>query len=118
MLRRETFSIWPVLLGLAAVTVVGVAHVVTRTMCGGPSKTRTAEVIVDEAAHLRYPAWLMAHDGCPRFSGAVLDEPVDPWGRPYRVVCVDHPPRIAITSAGEDGRFGTGDDISSLGGTR
>jgi Type II secretion system (T2SS), protein G len=113
MLRRETFSMWPAVVALAMVTLV-VAVLAPRVFCRlDPSKRDIAERIVTDGAETRFPAWRASHRGCPRFAGELLDEPVDPWGRPYRVVCVATPPRVVITSAGEDGRLGTLDDISA-----
>jgi hypothetical protein len=110
MFRRETFSIWHAL----GVVTIALAVLAPRMLCrSGPSKQEIAKRIVDHATHLRFLAWSRSHDGCPRFTGELLDEPVDPWGRPYRVICVVYPPHVVITSAGEDGRFGTADDIAS-----
>lgn len=76
---------------------------------------RMAETLAYEA----YPMWAVrpANAGrCPSLAELrefVDRDPVDPWGRRFRVRC-DHPPAgaaIAVWSAGPDGEDGTGDDI-------
>lgn len=50
-----------------------------------------------------------------RFSAQLSELPTDPWGKPYeykRRGSVDET-SPEITSAGEDGQFGTADDLSS-----
>jgi hypothetical protein len=108
------------MVGIATVMLVVVSALVApRMMCrAGSTKSDVAARIVSQAARTRFPVWRASHAGCPRFAGELLDEPVDPWNRPYRVICVAHPPSIAITSAGEDGRFGTADDIVAVGEAR
>ena len=52
--------------------------------------------------------------GVTEWTGKYIDEvPLDPWGHAYRYVCPvgRDPERFDIVSAGEDGVFGTGDDI-------
>jgi hypothetical protein len=117
MLRRETFSVWPVVGAFAVVTVVAVIAA-TRPMCCGGGKRSRAQLAINGAADRRFPEWMLSHHDCPRFAGELLDEPVDPWNHPYRVICVAEPLHLVITSAGEDGQFGTADDLSAAVGAR
>ena len=84
------------------------------------SKSLSAKTLVRELAFERYPAWQHAHpmQNCPPRLGDLGSEVLDPWSHALRYTCdrrlMHHPYAIAIVSAGEDGSFGTADDIRSL----
>jgi hypothetical protein len=57
--------------------------------------------------------WRARHPGeaCPARLGDVMTIPLDGWGHAFVYRCsASH---LAITSAGEDGVFGTADDLRS-----
>jgi hypothetical protein len=64
----------------------------------------------------RFVAWSRDHRGEPCPEIAALDAPAaDPWGRVFRLTCIDQPGDqiIGVISAGPDGVPGTTDDIAS-----
>jgi hypothetical protein len=83
--------------------------------------TMTPEEEVAQARLVLDDAYRRFHAGepCP----ATLEELVprrrpgyrlrDPWGNPYRHGCTPGPaPELLVISAGPDGKFGTGDEIT------
>ncbi|MGE5182875.1 MAG: hypothetical protein ACM31C_12460, partial [Acidobacteriota bacterium] len=69
-------------------------------------------------AYKAFPRWATRHPGeCP---ASVTDlvpwmdhqGDQDPWGGTYRLLCAS-PVAILVVSAGEDGVFGTADDVRS-----
>ena len=116
-------------IGVACALVVAAAGTllpVKRTLCfGGESKVDIARLTVKKYALEAYPSWATAHPrrACPR-SILELDEymskdgAMDPWNNPYYFACGPRaiPKRargVWVLSAGEDGVFGTADDIRS-----
>jgi hypothetical protein len=86
--------------------------------CMGGSKTHVARMAVHKYADEAYVQWRMDHSGlCPERLRDLNEytnskDTKDPWGNPYRIQCdATHP--IFVSSAGEDGLFGTGDDVRS-----
>jgi len=92
----------------------------------GASRVERAELLVKQLAFEAYPAWRADHPGaaCPRrlsdldaYRTQEGEVDVDPWGRRLELRCGPDLPGGAdgvwVRSAGEDGRFGTGDDITS-----
>lgn len=83
-----------------------------------PSKADIARMTVKKYAFEAYPSWRRDRPGftCPG-SLLVLNEYMnandarDPWGRSYRHRCDAN--QLLVSSRGEDGRFGTADDIKS-----
>lgn len=88
-------------------------------------KPYLAKADVQQYASKAYPAWVVAHPGqvCPNrledlsgYMGA-RGAGIDPWGRPYKMMCgATLPPGatgIAVMSLGSDGKPGTDDDIES-----
>jgi len=89
----------------------------------GASKAELAKLKAKKYAVEAYPQWSAAHPdkACP----AKLEElneymsdhdTLDPWGRPYRMMCgptLAGAKGLAVISAGEDGKGGTADDIKS-----
>jgi len=64
----------------------------------------------------RFIAWSRDHRGAPCPDIAELGNvPRDPWGRAFRLTCIDQPHNqiISAISAGPDGTPGTSDDIAS-----
>jgi hypothetical protein len=89
------------------------------------SKADIAKATVRKYAYEAYPSWAEEHVDaiCPR-SLTDLNEymnnkdTLDPWGHPYFFTCgvmvVPAGVRgVWVTSAGEDGSFGTRDDVRS-----
>lgn len=76
---------------------------------------------VEVLAKRCFPRWRAAHPDqrCPAQLGDLDDsDMLDPWGHALQYTCDPRllraaSPGIAITSAGEDGTFGTADDIGS-----
>jgi hypothetical protein len=89
----------------------------------GASKAELAKVKAKKYALEAYPQWLAAHPdkACPdrleELNEYMTDnDTLDPWGRPYRMMCgptVAGAKGLAVVSAGEDGKGGTADDIKS-----
>lgn len=82
------------------------------------SPRTAAEMIVTKLAAESFPAWHEHHAGCPhRLSELLPDVHLDPWGHALHYTC---DPRLApgrsfaVFSAGEDGVFGTSDDIAAI----
>lgn len=105
-----------ILVGMFAVFVAP-----KRVMCMfSESKLDVAKMTVHVMAHEAYPQWLVAHPGerCPRDIQALTDymdyrDVKDPWGQPYSMTCCPASGPLIVTSPGEDGRYGTADDIRS-----
>jgi hypothetical protein len=133
MLTREIISPTPWLVRWSAGIVAGtvglifVAALVSRMMnlCGERRLLQIARVTTKLYAFEAYPCWRTAHPDrvCPD-TLSELDEYMnnrdirDVWGNDYVMVCpstdsVVQPHGIIVLSAGEDGRLGTFDDISS-----
>lgn len=108
-------------LSVLAVLVVGVvgamfeSHVSTSF---GESKADVARMTVKKYAYEAYPEWAAANPDrpCPELGELNLymanKDTKDPWGAPYFFACTS-PKHLRIVSAGEDGAFGTADDIRS-----
>lgn len=77
------------------------------------SRTRKGAEVVQEAA----TEWRGKHGAskCPEIEDLARDDLItrpgghDSWGRPFKISCSGV--SIAVTSAGNDGLFGTGDDV-------
>ncbi len=90
----------------------------------GESHVDIARATVKKFAYEAYPSWSASHPekACPDkledlneyMNGKDIN---DPWGNPYRMYCGQNLPPgakgLAVTSAGEDGKEGTPDDIKS-----
>jgi len=81
------------------------------------SPRTAAELLVTKLAAESFPAWREHHAGCPhRLSELLSGAHLDPWGHALHYTC---DPRLArggsfgVFSAGEDGVFGTADDIAA-----
>ncbi len=95
-----------------------------RSQFCGMSKVDIAELTVKKYAFEAYPQWAGAHPArtCPT-SLADLNEYMnnkdikDPWGTPYKMYCGQTLPPgakgLAVSSAGEDQKEGTEDDVKS-----
>lgn len=90
----------------------------------GESKTDVARMTVKKFAFEAYPSWSAAHPdkGCPERLEDLNEymnskDTKDPWGNPYKMLCGQNLPAgakgLAVMSAGEDGKEGTGDDVKS-----
>lgn len=73
---------------------------------------RDAAAILDAVERFRHD-----EEGCPTLSALAHDRVLhrdarldDPWGTRFRVVCTDT--SVRVLSAGQDGKFGTSDDLS------
>jgi hypothetical protein len=105
-------------IGTAATVVLGLAVGPRTWRCWGESKSDIAAATVKRYAYEAYPSWKAQHPdrACPG-SWDELNEYVshkdlrDPWGASYRFFCGED--GIVVASAGDDGRFGTDDDITS-----
>ncbi|HEY6036693.1 MAG TPA: type II secretion system protein GspG, partial [Kofleriaceae bacterium] len=76
-----------------------------------------ATMLVTKLVEEGFPAWRAHHAGCPRRLSQLLPGAhLDPWGHALHYTC---DPRLAsggtfaVFSAGEDGVFGTADDIEA-----
>jgi len=81
------------------------------------TREEQAARIVSRVVGNALPAWRAQHAGCPhRLSELMPGIAVDPWGHAFHFTC---DPRLvpghhfAVVSAGEDGAFGTADDIAA-----
>ena len=89
----------------------------------GESKNDIAKLTVQKFVNEAYPMWSRnASDPCPKGLedlSPYMDkkDTKDPWGNPYKMFCGQNLPAgakgIAVSSAGEDGKDGTPDDIKS-----
>jgi general secretion pathway protein G len=89
----------------------------------GKSRNQVAKIAVDSLANSAYIEWANEHHGkpCPDKIDELValsnDEPNDPWGHPFKMLCGSNLPAgakgIAIYSDGEDGKEGTKDDVKS-----
>jgi len=86
-------------------------------MIHGESKQKIANMVVHKYADEAIIQWRMQHhEPCPS-QLAELNEYMnskdvkDPWGNPYAMQC--DATHIFVSSAGEDGLFGTCDDVGS-----
>jgi hypothetical protein len=109
----------PVGIGVAFVAVFVVGVMSPRMQCCFcGSKVDVAKATVKKYAYEAYPSWREAHPtvSCPR-TPLDLNEYMnnknllDPWGTTYQFYCTDN--HLDVLSAGEDRRFGTGDDVWS-----
>jgi hypothetical protein len=90
----------------------------------GESKVDIARATVNKYAYEAYPSWAAAHPdkGCPDRLEDLNEymnnkDIMDPWQHPYKMLCGQQLPPgakgLAVVSAGEDGKDGTGDDVKS-----
>ena len=91
----------------------------------GESKGDIAAATVKKYAYEAFPSWSASHPdkGCPdklEDLSEYMDkkDTKDPWGNQYKLLCPPNLPPgarggIAISSPGEDGKEGTGDDVKS-----
>jgi general secretion pathway protein G len=90
----------------------------------GDSKVDIAKLAVRKLANEAFPQWLARHPdkACPERIEELAEltdseDAKDPWGGSYRMACPPGLPagakRIAIMSAGPDGKEGTDDDVRS-----
>ena len=81
-----------------------------------PPRARAA-LTVAKLAHDRFPEWHRHHAGCPhRLAELSVRDRLDPWGHALHYTCdprLGRGARFAVISAGEDGVFGTADDIEA-----
>jgi len=90
----------------------------------GESKVRTTKIKLSQYANEAFPQWSASHPdkACPD-KVSDLNEQMnsndsnDSWGRPIKMFCgTNLPPGVkglGVTSAGEDGKEGTEDDLKS-----
>ena len=90
--------------------IVVAHHWATGAALVAHSGTR-ARVQVEEIEMVELRRMIRQGTSCPSVPAAAeeLDWRIDPWGRDLRVICDDA--RLTVISAGEDGEFGTADDI-------
>jgi hypothetical protein len=107
-------------LGVCAGTLVAILALGARMVAfdlGDHSPQRHAEVIVANLVHERFPEWRAHHAGCPhRLADLLANARLDPWGHAMHYTCdprLGLGARFAVISAGEDGVFGTADDIEA-----
>lgn len=110
----------PAVFGVIAVSTIGVREAWPMF---GESRTDVARVKVSLLAFEAAPAWEATHGGgCPPNVDALLqymssDDVNDSWGHPIRMACyqaeLSHAVHVEVASSGEDGVFGTCDDITS-----
>jgi hypothetical protein len=102
------------MIALVALVVFAAAHA---SVFSEDSPRSHATMTVAKLVHERFPAWRAHHAGCPhRLSELLPTAPVDPWGHAMHYTCdprLGLGGRFAVISAGEDGAFGTADDIEA-----
>jgi hypothetical protein len=104
---------------IALVVVLAIPIKIAYTVLSEPS----TELLIEDRAH-SYVHWAAGvwsldspgHVACPPVPHLLLEREhrLDPWGREPRYLCEPmrlH--RVFVISAGEDGVFGTADDVSS-----
>jgi prepilin-type N-terminal cleavage/methylation domain-containing protein len=93
----------------------------------GESKVDIAKMTVHKFTYEAFPMWQRSHSdkagGCPDKLEDLSDymdkkDTKDPWGNIYKMYCGQNLPAgakggFAVSSAGEDGKEGTPDDIKS-----
>jgi hypothetical protein len=90
----------------------------------GESKIDTTKLKLKKYAFEAYPSWSAAHPdkACPDKLADLNeymnnDDANDSWGRPMKLLCGQSLPAgargIGVTSAGEDGKEGSPDDLKS-----
>ena len=94
-----------------------------RIVCGGcKSKQDITKIVVKKYAYEAYPSWSAENPdrACPHSLHELAqymnaDSSRDTWGSPLVFWCAATPrgTQLMVTSAGEDGQFGTADDIRS-----
>ena len=88
------------------------------------SKRDITNAMCKKAAYEAFPQWALDHPAqqCPASFGDLTEylntsDVRDPWGGPYELRCVIDPAqrvsRVTIRSSGEDGQFGSDDDLRS-----
>jgi len=90
----------------SAIGAVRVSHDDGRRVDWGSVHVETTYAVAHTVAN--QIAWSVRGSRCP--TPAEVGHPIDPWGHGYVVACAD---TIVVMSAGEDGRFGTSDDVVS-----
>lgn len=121
--RRNRRVAWTVVLGGVVVSALGIValHRIDEIFHTDYNSRASAAWKVKTLANEDYPRWRQIHPGerCPTRLSELDDiDVLDPWGRALQYTCDPRllrvaSPGIAITSAGEDGTFGTDDDIGS-----
>lgn len=117
-LRRRVQILAAVGIGVCLALGLGVPAI--RVFAGGgslagPGPELRTQSMVDEVAEI----WLRDafDDACPPIPDSLTrfpDRLHDRWGRPVRLFCeATFPHRVMVSSAGEDGRFETDDDVYS-----
>ena len=104
--------------GALTILIAMTTYAPTRTFVSiGDSPAERAHLLVTRLAVEDLPAWREHHPGCPRrLSQLLTNAGLDPWGHALHYSC---DPRLvpghhfAVVSAGEDGVFGTADDIAA-----
>ena len=90
----------------------------------GESKVDIARATVKKYAFEAYPSWGAAHPdkACPEKLEDLNEymnnkDGKDPWGGQFKMLCGANLPAgakgLAVSSPGEDGKEGTGDDVKS-----
>ncbi len=119
---RVVKAVGRVALGLVVASALGelVLRPRPRGCIYSESKTDIAHATVKKYAYEAFPAWRRVHPdaSCPEqldeLNAFMNNKDIrDPWGGAYRHVCVPAKPRLVVVSAGEDGTFGTDDDVWS-----
>jgi hypothetical protein len=119
--RKRRMRALGILLG--ASLVVGMVTQIVRPI-RAMSKPQVARATARIYADYAYPQWRSTHHAlCPQSLDELNEfmnnkDIKDPWGTPYYFACgplaVPHNATgIWVMSAGEDGRFGTADDVRS-----
>jgi len=92
------------------VTLVEVALLLVAVPLAVPTVTPRSQAALETRRVSRdADAWRAHHGVCP--SPVAVSARNDPWGHPLAIHC--EPGRVQATSAGEDGRFGTSDDLTA-----
>jgi len=85
-----------------------------------PSDYGLAKATTERFARVAYPRWLEEHPGqhCPPLLESLSPylphgKLIDPWGHRYTMTCSPATGPLVVESPGEDGLYGTPDDIRS-----
>jgi hypothetical protein len=110
-----------IVLGACAGTLVAILAILALATVdfdlGDHSPRGRAVTTVANLVHERFPAWRTHHAGCPhRLAELSSNARVDPWGHAMHYTCdrrLRPGAHFTVISAGEDGVFGTADDIEA-----
>lgn len=107
---------WLYAVGAVIVAFVMLALSVPPCACGRTETARARARVDMQAIHGAALHYRAVNGDCPSPAGLVVAKAIDPasrlddpWGRPYRIACVDDD--VTVTSSGPDKKWDTVDDV-------